>query len=954
MRKITSIKALRDAVKHTKLIRTTPFSEPSIKKYCEKCVEVPNEFRNQEEFLNWRDYVKSKGDVVFVGRNYVINLLSGKQKLGERGEKLRGYIFLFPLSFAIKFLSKKGVAINDKILNYSVISIGDDNHVISTFIPPLLEEAIELNKKNKLEEKLKIVNRFKRVIYSKPTEGQGLLDFIKSKYVGNNLRKDWEELSTTWREIVFYYLDFLFGFLPGEAKRTLSEIPSMGNSGDCVFYSPTPIEFTDYIDQGVFSLFNNNNVVIVGPLSSGKSMIANSIKSRINSMCEDAKVIDYHDSNNYKYIEKLKEEIGSERMIIVLTDDLYKVLKPKGIVIKQTRVNQVLNQGEKMFEYVYNTIFDADPNKVLWYLPLLYVYNKYKTPIPKGLSLFIMKSLNRNVSAEDIIIKWFSKFEEELEIPINSDYGTDQINNIDLTKVSEKILQMASQFMGDKEFERELLNLFSYHDLGYYIFKKPKVKALKELGDLTHPLVINSLLPLKEKVIEFNSNFGEEYCEQLLGKIDNTRDVIISKKGSVRALSLLEPYSLLSDIRIVLRAKVSKCIDKVFDILISSIKSGRTEWIDAVLDDLVDSSIYFNKLYYLSLISFYYLTYKYSEKIADLVKRMNLPYKDFPLSLILYYENELDKISVSNSLIASLIYGYLASLALSNRDLLKLAILYEKFRRNYNKLNRGERLNQEEVKKISDFVFLFPTTDINSIYSYLDDLKKRLDAGIGYTLLLTHPKEESAKTTLELAEKLSYELYEEILKKIKGNKADDYDFLDLLKIYQIRLMKSLASGEKYEYKIVLQDFIDLERFSKQIKSINAKNTIKIASTVAKLVLYDKANKINSSSNLLDLIIYLGSLLLLKDGEYDNMFKSILSQIKDDSIEKLIGNIILSILSKSDTSKYMDELKDKYYSIMVEILSRFLNDKKRFTVALIPFIALWHITGSRPNVLLSFP
>ncbi|BFH73138.1 hypothetical protein SJAV_10820 [Sulfurisphaera javensis] len=962
MRKITSLSQLRALLKNdVVIIKVLPYGGKGIiKKYCKDCIEIPNEFNSVEELQNWRDFLNSKSTYKVIGRSYVIDLLFGKTKLGQGNLKVSGNVFTISAYKAINYVVKRVDKDVSKILDYSILTL----HGYYTYIPGLLVEGVKLAKENKIDDALKTFNKFRRILYINENEAKSPEELLKKVYKGNNLREDWEKLSPIWREIIYYLIDSSLGLLPGESKRQISDLN----------YSSTEVEelsiidyleYVDIVNLAISELFRGNNVAIIGSLRTGKSTISELIKKRAKDHKLEISVIDYHNTNNeYTSLEKIYNS-NKSKVLYVLTNDLAKTLginafkiyvdrryiyslsRDKGLTLRlderitsipmhyiimyQTdNIESTLNEALENFyadywNYIYNVIFDSDPNKILWYSPILAVYDKYNIPIPVRISALILKNSGRkNVNENDLILKWFSNCNIPFKVPKSEDYYTDSLDSINVEKILANVAEEISKEINNETMIDSILNILSY--LSITEGEKPRIiSKIKEYFDNNFNFM-RIFLPYIIERLKDNINI-EKYCKELSN-------------------NSLQPYELLAKIKgILMKSTEDKCTSTALDILLTLSKNGKVEWVRFVLDDIINNIkvIKKNYSYQLSAILFNYLKYSNEDidKVKQIINEIDNEYSVFPKSLVNYIDGSLDLIQFTNPLWSVLIYGFLGIYSLTNHDLLKLALIYDKFRKNYA-LVKNSKYNLDDLH-LKDF---FPIS--NDIMDYIDELKDRLDAGIGYTLLLTHPREESVRATIELSEKLVINWYNRIRNKMKEGKIKNNEAIDLLKFYQIKLMKSLVSGGKYEYKSVLQDIIELEKLTDYVKEQDVKGSLLVASSISKKVLGIEEKPRIFSGTTLDLLIYISAEILLGANDKNKFFDFIANQIKnkDEGIDKALVGIITAVMKndKKELDKALEYAKENYYSAMLEILSKYVNDRKMFVVSLIPYIGFWHFLG----------
>ena len=957
-------------------VSTPPLMEMLLRKFVnERVILLPTEFSSKEELEKYSEEIKGRQGII-IGRGYVVDLIRGKIRLGESSTKLRGYILIYTYKNALKLLSRHEVTNKGKVLEYS--SLPFDNCV--SFSPQLISEGIELDKKGKLDEQLKIVNKFKLLLYKKPRSNSPL-EALKEIYRGENLKSDWEKLTDLWKEVIYYYLDSSLGLLPGQSRRELQDVPVYSSTPSNLSEIPYP-EYIDLVDYGLRNVLNGKNVYIVGSLRSGKTTLASLIAKRAEELGFKLNVVDYHGPNGYNSIEKIVEGVRKPGSVVVLTYDIYKALRISGGVKIKTANRLIQSFIEKKnfpirledaplsflltsegvsyddyyFDYMFNVIFGGDANRVIWYLPLLKIAKDYGVPIPKKLGRLAMEVYGRKVNwLDELVINWFS-VAKRVSIKVGVDYGTDQIDEVDLGKLKEEFKRIVLSNLSP-QIAMSLIELYYYTLVDLEIVKPPDLGELRDLllsGKKVNGFVRSELEELMPSLLAKTENEAEKVCTSLKSRISLLKEAINSDKLLEEVLS---PHKFLSEVKIILNSSLStkECVETSMEIAVSIAKGGKTEWIKTILPELIKRAKEdkeYARLF--SVISFYYLLEQKDESLEREVYALNDEYSVFPISVIKFKKGELASLEVQDPLKASVIYGVLADYALYKKDLMKLAQMYEKFRKVIVKV-KEENLKREDALALSDFLLPIPTSNSSVIFNTLDLLRKRLDAGIGYTLLLTHPKGESIRTTIEIVEKLSNDWFARVIRNIKEGNFVDEDCMDLLKMYQFKLMKSLAYGEKYEYKSILSDIIELSGICKQVKNSDIRGAIEMTSNLANAILYNKPEELVLSGSMVDLAIYTGSLVLLGYADKTPFFNVLVNQIKEkgqqDTLETQLVNLLDALVKgdKNEIEKNLQKLRNDFYSAMVEVLSKVIYDKRRVVLGLIPFIGMWHITGSRPRL-----
>jgi len=241
----------------------------------------------------------------------------------------------------------------------------------------------------------------------------------------------WNNLSKTWKELIYYRLDSALRLLPGATEKIINQkdIKPAGDKVNLVDIDPF---FVGLAEEGMSILLNGGNLCIVGPIRSGKSTLANYIYFIAN--LRDIEVIDY---NNYDLLA-LKQKLmsGNKRFIVVLTDDIYLSLPLTCSVInsdtyiddfidylylkknepRKRKVSiydipryyyylyklkynmskeKIINEYKSdMTKYIVNTIFGNSKELINNYLPLLILGKEY-LPFPPRVSEIILKYFNK-------------------------------------------------------------------------------------------------------------------------------------------------------------------------------------------------------------------------------------------------------------------------------------------------------------------------------------------------------------------------------------------------------------------------------------------------------------------------------------------------------------------------------------------------------------------------------
>ncbi|WP_088899903.1 hypothetical protein [Sulfolobus acidocaldarius] len=906
-------------------------------------IELPDEFNDLKEFLALRETLKkakkeNEAKVHVIGNFYVVDLVKGNIKLGESSLVVRGYALTYPYYKAIAYLKSKGVNGNEmaKILDYSCFVL--DNYF--SYIPLLVREGLKLYTEGKLDESIRLTNRFKRIMYVGRESGKPL-EVLKKHYKGNNLKRDWELLPESYKKIIFYLLDSSLGLLPGSSKYELGEIDNVAGEeidNDQIISPLTFPEFVDLTNYGVRTVTQGKDLIILGPVRSGKSTLSTLIMKRLKEIgFGDVKLIDYHDlEGNFAFIKKIQDDIndGSNfRKIIVLTKDIYYTLKPRGQVIEildhflsSPNYNDLLKDYERnIFNYFYNVILDADPNKAIWYIPLVKLAEEYGTPIPYKLGLFTLTKNGRRVGEEDkdIIVEWFSNVNEDIKTYFDDDYVKESQHKVDLDKIIDGLSSyLLTKVKEDSETAIDLLRLyFTEVNENHVLVNSELNKLLLSAGKLYKPskLAIRKIFNELVDVVSSTRNIDCMELKRDVDPIENIISILVLLRKSENRECISWAYEEI--LKLKDRTVIS---DLLSDVISSFNRVGR----DKRLANLLSIIIY-NLLKEFTPTSI--------EKILEDLLAVT-PFSQIPLSLLYYKTDMIDKIDVKDPLLSTLIYSLLIDYNVRNKELNKVVTLYDKFRKNYTK-PKNTQLDLKEFKEVVSY--LFSHYQFDKIEDFMDYLKRRADAIIGYTLLLTHPNDESVKGTIELAEKLILPWGEIILKRIKSSTATDEDYMDLLKLYQLQILKSLANNEKYEARLALQGITELSSIVHKIRDDKAKSSIATAITLSKMIIDNKVKILMKVETISDLLVFYSTLFLMGNKNALPLIELLVYQIdKNDLIQYNLFTDLYSLLKG-------EEIDRNYYnSVMLTLISKYINNTNKVLVLLVTLIGMWHVLGYR--------
>ncbi|MBB5254885.1 hypothetical protein [Sulfurisphaera ohwakuensis] len=586
MREIFKVSEIRRLIRRGKaLIGGLPFSgkttliREACEDYCEKrgiqFIELPKKFNSVDELNQWRERVKGVQNTIIEGRNYIIDLLLGKVSVADKPSlkslylDLRGNLVSMKALDAIKRVYNSGIKddkVVSRILMYSTIAMPN----YYTVIPKLVDEGIELYKQGRLDETLELVLGLKRLYYSFPKgdiSGEDSVVYALQQVIPRNVdfKKAWKELSDTWKELVYYRLDSALKLLPGTAEKIISrkEIRPAGERANLVYVDPF---FVGLAEEGASILLNGDNLCIVGPIHSGKSTLANYIRSMTNL----GEVVDY---NSYDLLE-LKNKLTSEdkRFIAVLTNDIYlslpltcKVIKSNDYIkdfidylylksnkLRRRKYNISIprhyyylyklkyNKSDRWIEeqyrsdmtnYITSTIFGNNKELIDNYLPLLILGKEY-LPFPTRVSKIILKYFNKQI--DDTFVKWFSAFDfQDYEIEENKEIKAKE------KEVIQKVREELVKEVKEKKLEDDLLKVFFDYLIYPEIFPDVKISDFVRDAEGYYSLITEKLLYDPDIIEELDLELGES-LSTVCNSLRNVEDVIYGEKDKINSKELLQ------------------------------------------------------------------------------------------------------------------------------------------------------------------------------------------------------------------------------------------------------------------------------------------------------------------------------------------------------------------------------------------------------------------------------
>ncbi|AKA74517.1 hypothetical protein SULI_11940 [Saccharolobus solfataricus] len=950
MREILKVSEIRRLIRRNKaLIGGLPFSGKTtmIKKACEgyceengiQFIELPKKFVSIEELNQWKEKVKGVEKAIIEGRSYVIELLLGKVSIADTPSlqslnlDLTGKVVSMKSLDAIKKIYNSGIRDDkavSKILMYSTVAVPN----YYTVIPKLVNEGIELYNQGKLDKTLEFVLGLKRLYYSFPkgdVSGEDSVIFALQQVVPRDIdfKTAWDELSETWKELVYYRLDSVLKLLPGSAERMINqkEIKPMG---DKVNISDIDPFFVGLAEEGVSILLSGENLCIVGPIRSGKSTLANYVYSMAN--LGNIEVVDY---NNYDLLG-LKQKLSSEskRFIAVLTEDIYISLPLTCKVInlntyindfikyqylkenKYIRVgtyeipryyyslyklkynmsdDQIIDEYKSdMTKYIINTIFGNNKELIDNYLPLLVLGKRY-LPFPPRVSEIILKYFNRQI--DETFVKWFSAF-DFMGYKIEENKEIKAKENEVLRKVRDELIKEVKE----KKLEDDLLKVF-FHNLMAFKVAIANLNGFIATAQGRYSPIVEKLLYKPDIVDKLDLDLDRRLPE-VCNSLKKIEDEFDKKKDKITIAGfLLLPEKLkeekLTSYRLsidyyasIYRILSSKgadieCLRRAFRVL---------KLFETYFSDIFTYSKFENKIYstalttrdeelirdYLKITFMHFVRYsiayinkEHLERIAEIsdyaklgVKPILIPYE------ILAEDLPIEKIGDPVDIYASLItflyieklYSEIQKIDLFSRSYQYIEILYEKFTKSQRSIS------DKILSTIFDVAFSMWWDRRDLILKYINDLVGFCGIKAGISTFYSYGKKSDFEKALEYVNMIINSRYAIISKEGKNTEEITKMLFD---IYKVRLASALLAS-RYEYKTVLQDIMELQSKANIINDRSIRENIRLAYLISKLLLYKEVEETIPMSR--KLILYKAALALMGgEKEKEEFFKEVESR-----------------------------------------------------------------------------
>ncbi|QXJ32294.1 hypothetical protein J5U21_01945 [Saccharolobus shibatae] len=992
MRKILKSKQIEKMIynRDKVLIGGLPFSgkttliREACQDYCNEngiqVIELPKKFNSIDELNEWKQKIKEVPKAIIEGRNYIIELILGKVSIADKPSlqspylDFRGNVVSMRSIDAIKRIYENDIRDDkaiSKILMYSTIAMPN----YYTIIPKLVNEGIELYKQGKLDKVLEIVLGLKRLYSSFPKadiSGEDSIVYALGLVLPRDIdfKTAWNELSETWKELIYYRLDSVLRLLPGSAEKIISQrdVKSLGDKVSVVDIDPF---FVDLAEWGKSIILNDNNLCIIGPIRSAKSTLANYIYSVINS--KDIDIIDY---NNYDLLN-LSKKIMSEnkRYIAVLTDDIFYSIFPECNVIDSNnyvkdfidylylknnakrkrdvntdvplhyyhlyRLKYKMNKEQikseyksDMSKYIINTIFGNNKELINNYLPLLILGKNY-LPLPTKVSEIVLNYFNRQT--HETFIDWFSAFDFN-----DYDMGEDQEIRAKENEVFQKVRKDLIREVKENRLEEDLLEVFFDNLLIFKFLPDTKIDDFVKTAYGDYSPIVNTLLYNPDIIDEFNWDLGErsrEVCNSLKSLEDMVKEEAINSVGitpklveityeflSSKVNNYIKIYRLLSSQNVD-----TKCLSKAFEMLKwyiiygddSDVFNKFENMLYNVVSKVKDDNLIrdYLKMSFANIMqSKIYTNEEHINQIAEASnysKFASLPI--FILNKIINDEINVEDIKDPIELYTALLIFFVIEKNATEENVLEDVIHYHDYLEDlYNKFIRyAKKLDENIMTIIFDIVLDFPAESRDQILDILSAGMEIINFTYAMLIFYNYNGMDNQKDALEYINTLIETNYNSLIKKEELNEDDVFT---LFEIYKVKLAKTLITS-KYDYKSVLQDIVDL-RSKANVISKKLKAGISIAYLISKLLLNREVEK--TIPNVPEATLYMAALALMGNEEMKKEFYKMVEGIRING--KLVTGDLDNILQKLPSNNYLIPTLEVYFYLKGdhENLSKVIN------------------------------
>ncbi|QGA68936.1 hypothetical protein [Sulfolobus sp. E11-6] len=1006
-------------------------------------IELPKEINSINELIEYKrklsELTKSKNKKILVeGRNYVMELFLGKIKPREPSlenphVEIKGNALTFhtqDIFDEIKNETDEGGLV--KILEYSLITTPN----YSTYIPKLIEEAKELHRNGKLDEILPVVTKFKEIYSRFPSgdlkgENAVLYPLISLFNSPEEMKGAWLKLTDTWKELIYYRIDSALRILPGKSKTIISNFLEKIREKEPKLrkwdnnYTPEFLEIDEYIAT---LLLNNKNVVLKGPIKTGKTTISReAIKNllsrdtysiitgreysardkKISASTKEIMVVDYH-SDNYESLNHINSYLKNNvTKFLILTDDLVEVLDLEGAIdlsqgdnvddspeteevsereyeiVNSTRIFKYLVKNRKniysfnprlsyyilrdpkitnkninrkkleneykkdLSEYMYKVIFEEDPNLIKWYSPLIAIGLKYGFPIPLEISKKVLEYAQRKVEEEDILVKWFSAISDIPQNIKDYDSGGD-IKTFE--EKSSEIFDFLRRTIIEKSKSENLINdlLIEY---SYAILQYSPILGIigpsLSITNLNNYFKVNDkICPISykifENILEDISDYLKDSCKELPDQ-DNFLDLIVKgqvSESETKAIAIhylpyyLEMEKYYSDIiGTIIKSNDKTCLKKALTWLPFYVIFGGRKAFTA-LEKFIFSKILSLKdedLVHHYVVLSLMTEYRNMSHISEISKLSPMS-RLYTLLLLPFEEGNSPTEIFANAISLDII----TERALERKSFNDFLDYYAKFKRKFDAVKSiARKIDKIKGAKLASAGLMGDSVDSAIKQMEIDNDEFKMQLGI--LLFRTLSPEDDLKSALKEAERLSSPFYNYLISVSSQGRLPSIYIEEIFDYLQIRLANSLISGKAYEYKSVLNDFLDYS--NKYFKDIWAN-----AKIIAKLALNQDVEHTLDTRFLFMITL---AALALRGKNVNEFFQAVESKgIETEDLEKLRMDqelaevrVIYSFLKGENVDNIINFLDENGKGASFRIAHKLLkeNDISRYLASLILFL-----------------
>ncbi|TRM75467.1 hypothetical protein DJ528_09330 [Sulfolobus sp. B5] len=637
---------------------------------------------------------------------------------------------------------------------------------------------------------------------------------------------------------------------------------------------------------------------------------------------KDLKIVDYHDENGYKSLRGIYKNLNAD--IYVLTDDLLDALRDKlRIDIVTISPYRTFIDEKDYTDYVYNVIFESDPNVLKWYSPLLAM--KY-FPMPVEVSKLVLKYFGRKVeeTIDDPILNWFSVIDYIPE-SIKKAEGAEDVEKYE--KRADEILLILINILKEKIITGNLA--YNFFKIVGYLLDKYKFSSVEDSPLNNYLINISDKLgivkPLIKGLIPIIKDYLDDRCSELPQPIMLDPSAFVNVIPEIFNLNLLLTELYPKIIGTIVKSNDVKCVNRALQLIFNYALFNDRRFFVSVED------IIFNKIIQLKnedLVSSYVTTalltgYRNLKHIREIQKVIP---NARPYTLILLpKETGKSPIEMLSSVLS---LNYELNLAIDRSELDKVVNKYSEYKRRLDQLKSVlKKIDDRSAKKVlSTILFNGNLKDLintleNDYYKFI--LYVRYASYIGFRAFV----EDKWFTDRNMFRSFIQSMLkdsEAIYGYIKNlNELGDEEIKELIMIYQFKLANALLSKNKYEYKGVLEDIIEIEQMPEEIKIL------------ASLALGREVN-VKSDSPLINI-----ALSVIK-GSSNEGLKKIYEEFKDQDYKLLPPDIVEAILvhkmlSGQDISSDIENIAKTLPGVFFIIAHDFIKgDKERYIASLILF------------------